>query len=187
MDLQTYVDQTYASQIASLRQWWDSTTHHGCFCGAGARCDTPVDGLDQLCQQHDTDYGAAGVSADTMWTADGFVASRNADYALSTAAGSATTTATEYQQGLIWLFSTRYQIADGIIWYRQRLQELEEAKRRFRDWLLSASTLSPEEQRTQLAQWEGYLEGEGVQRWEVDAVVAETGFRPQGDAGTQIA
>jgi len=185
-DLQAWVDQQYASQIASLEAWWDSSTHHGCFCGAGARCDTPVDGLDQLCQQHDNDYGAVGMSADAMWTADGFVATRDADYRLASNAASATTDATDYQQNLIWLFTTRYQIADGIIWYRQRLQEIEDAKRRFQEWLLSANTLSPEEAQAQLAQWEGYLEGQGVDRAETAAMVADAGFSP-GTGDTQIA
>jgi hypothetical protein len=186
-DLQAWCDQQYQSQVSQLQSWWNSGTHHGCFCGAGAQCDQPVDDLDQLCKQHDDDYGAVGASADTMWTAEGFVRTRDADYALASRAGSAATTNTEFRDRLVWLFSSRYEIADGIIWYRQRLQELEEVRRRFQEWLLSASSLPAAQQHQELEQWMTYLEGQGVDRYESQAMVAASGFTPADSDGAQYA
>lgn len=175
----TWAEQQYAATIASLRSWYDSGTHHGCFCGAGTLCAEPIDDLDRCCQQHDTDYGAAGVSADTMWEIpNGFVNARNADAALVACASGAATTNTEYQQNLIWLFGTRVEIADAMSAWLRTAQEIEDGLNRFRDWLgstVSSAGADSTEVQEGVAQYAANLTAQGAAPEEVAAVAAEHG------------
>ncbi|HEX9259372.1 MAG TPA: hypothetical protein VF855_07525 [Acidimicrobiales bacterium] len=177
-DLEAWFTAQYAGTVASAKQWYDSTTHHGSFCGAGTRGDTAVDGLDSCCAQHDANYGAVGASADDMWSADALARTRDADQALVDCAGGADTTDPDYRDNLIWLFSTRVTLADAVLWYRARLEELD----RMRQWLLSDAS-SPEEPsdetRQGYAEWTRHLEGQDISRDEIEAVVREVGRDPE--------
>ena len=70
-----------------MQAWWDGATKHGCWCGAGNRCEETKDGLDGCCKAHDLGYGAAGISADEMWDTNGFIQGKAADQALVACAG----------------------------------------------------------------------------------------------------
>jgi Phospholipase A2 len=173
-----YVARAWGGVIARLKAWYDDTTHHGCFCGAGQRGTEPIDELDACCQRHDQDYEDAGISADTMWsTADAFVAGRAADEALVRCAESAQTDNDVYRQGLIWLFDSRVEIADSILWYRQRLEQ-------FRDWLdaarerILAEGGVPPDIAAEYAQYVAYLEGEGFESHDLVVAVADAGLDP---------
>jgi hypothetical protein len=145
-DLQAVFEQQYADAVAELRAWWDGNVHHGCFCGAGSRCDAPVDGLDVCCQQHDTDYSAVGQSADTMWTVDGFIDCQHADSALAACAAGADLKADDphsspdvegFRDHLIWLFSTRASIGAAMHAWRDRVKAVEDAWDVFTGYLTS--------------------------------------------------
>jgi hypothetical protein len=171
-----YLARAWGGVIARLKAWYDETTHHGCFCGAGERGTAPIDELDACCQQHDLDYGSAGISADTMWSsADSFVVGRAADEALVRGAESAQTDNDVYRQGLIWLFDSRVEIADSILWYRQRLEQ-------FRDWLdaardrIAAEGTVPGDVAAEYAQYVAFLEGEGFESSDLVAAVTDAGL-----------
>jgi len=173
-----YVARAWGHVIEELRQWYDTTTHHGCFCGAGERGTEPVDELDTCCQTHDKEYGDAGINADTMWwPPDSYVAGRQADLNLVNCAQSAATDNDVYQERLIWLFSRRVDIADAVLWYRDRLK-------RFGDWLESirprilADGTVPADVAAEYAQYVAYLEGEGIEADDLAVAVADAGLDP---------
>jgi hypothetical protein len=185
--VEAYVARAWGGVIAQLKAWYDETTHHGCFCGGGQRGTEPIDELDACCQQHDQDYGTAGIAAATMWsTADAFVAGRAADEALVRCAESAQTDNDVYRQGLIWIFDSRVEIADSILWYRQRLEQ-------FRDWLdaardrIYAEGTVPGDVAAEYAQYVAYLQGEGFESQDLVAAVTDAGIDPAalGAPGTE--
>jgi hypothetical protein len=148
-DLQQIFQAEYAGQLSSWESWWNSNTKHGCFCGAGSQCDAPIDGLDSCCAQHDTDYGAVGVSADTMWSIEGIIATRHADRALASCAGSADVAAAgtdhanpdpeSYRGHLITLFNFRADVGDNLAALYDRYEQLHRAISDFGAYLLSSN------------------------------------------------
>lgn len=134
-DVEAYFQSQYEAQLASWRDWWNSNTKHGCFCGAGSVCETAIDALDSCCGQHDADYAAVGQSADTMWTVDGLIATRHADRALANCAGGAATVAGDphsnpdpegYRANLISLFGFRADVGDALYSTYHRLQQIQD-------------------------------------------------------------
>jgi hypothetical protein len=92
-------------------------------------------------------------------------------------ANSATTTDPDYRDNLIWLFSTRVTMADAVLWYRGRLEDID----RLRQWLLSDASSADEpseETRQGYAQWASYLRDQEISTDEIEAVVRETGRDP---------
>jgi hypothetical protein len=171
-----YIARAWSHVIEELRAWYDNTTHHGCFCGAGQRGTEPVDGLDTCCQTHDNEYATAGISADSMWwPPDSYVAGRQADLNLVNCATSAVTENDVYRERLIWLFSRRVDIADSVLWYRDRLKQ-------FNDWLQSvtprllADGSVPPDVAAEYAQYVAYLEGEGIEHEDLTVAVADAGL-----------
>ena len=143
--VQQWVHDQYSSAISELKSWYDEATHHGCFCGAGTRCQDAVDALDSCCAAHDAGYTAAGISADVMWEVpNGWVLAIRADSDLVACAGGAHTDNTGYQQQLIWLFSRRVEIASVMQTWIERAEEIERGFDRLRDWLLSAAPTGTE-------------------------------------------
>ena len=173
-----YVARAWGHVIEELREWYETTTHHGCFCGAGQRGTEPVDELDTCCQTHDEEYGAAGIAADSMWwPPDSYVLGRQADLNLVNCAQAAATENDVYRDRLIWLFSRRVDIADAVLWYQDRLE-------RFRDWLESvrprilAEGVVPADVAAEYAEYVAYLEGEGIEGGDLAVAVADAGLDP---------
>jgi hypothetical protein len=147
-DLQTMFQSEYAAQLSSWESWWNSNTKHGCFCGAGSQCDSPIDGLDVCCSQHDEDYSAVGVSSDTMWSLDGIIATRHADRALAACAAGAdiklddphsNPNAEEYRPHLISLFNFRADVGDRLAALQERYEQIHRAIHDFGSYLLSSN------------------------------------------------
>jgi hypothetical protein len=176
--VETYIARAWGHVIDELRQWWESTIHHGCFCGPGGQRGEVVDELDGCCQVHDEEYGQAGISADTMWwPPDAYVAGRQADANLVACAQNAATDNDIYRDRLIWLFSRRIDIADAVVWYRARLEE-------FRDWLGSirervvAEGGLPPDLAADYEQYVAYLTAEGMESDDLVAAIDDAGLDP---------
>jgi Phospholipase A2 len=170
--LDAYLQRIYGSTIGSWRAWYEANTHHGCFCGAGARCSEPVDGLDRCCAAHDAGYDAQGIAAEVMWTADGFVLGRQADVDLVVCAQSTDTTAEEFRQHLIQLFSWRVGVADALLWYRAKLEE-------FSRWLDGALSANDPAAVDGYAWWVDSFGSEaGIDATEVAAITRDLGHEP---------
>lgn len=178
--VQQWFHDAYGTVAAELRAQWDSMTTHGCWCGAGNRCEETSDGLDGCCKQHDHSYESAGISADLMWSAEGFVRGKDADTALVACAASNETTDSGYRDRLLALFNTRLHIAGVIEGWYEAARQAEEGVEGFRRWLRQHATLSQVD-RAELQQYEEYLGGLGVGADEVQAVVADAGL-PPGDS-----
>lgn len=174
--LEAYLYRVWGEVIDQLRQWYDDATHHGCFCGAGQRGTEPVDELDGCCQRHDQEYQEAGIAAETMWSSpDAFVAGRQADVNLVNCASAAATDADVYREALIGLFSRRVDIADAVLWYRDRLEKFRGWLGAARERLLADGTVPPDIA-AEYAQYVAYLEAEGIEGGDLVAAVEDTGL-----------
>ena len=178
-----WFEDQYRAQVAEMEAWWDGATKHGCWCGAGNRCEEEQDGLDGCCHAHDLAYGAAGISADEMWDVNGFIRGKSADQALVDCAGGSDTTDAQYQSHLIALFSTRIQIAEVLESWMEQAARIEEEIDSFRKWLREhAPTLRADASEVQ--QYRDYLGGLGADAEEIDAEIASAG---SGDGGGDTA
>lgn len=186
-DLQAAFEAQYRSTVNELKAWFDSNTRHGCFCGAGADCTTPIDGLDQCCAQHDADYGSLGYSFETMWSLEALIDTRFADEALARCAAGATLAdpGTEhanedpetYRGRLIWLFETRASIGETLHTWRERFRALQN----FRDWLLSSSQqlqYGDPDAVSGTQQHIDHLRALGVDEYEIRTEIAAVGIDP---------
>lgn len=143
--LEQFMTATYGATINQLRAWYDSGFHHGHWCGPGGSGE-PIDELDGCCRQHDSDYGTVGYSADEMWSPAALIATRFADHALATCAGTAQLDphgdgahgdAEGYRHNLINLFSTRSSIGESLHTMKETLDGALERIRRLGDYLPS--------------------------------------------------
>ena len=176
----------YDQQCADLRAWWDGATKHGCWCGAGNRCEETKDGLDGCCKAHDLGYGSAGISAEEMWDVNGFIAGKSADQALVDCAGSSDSTDPEYQSQLISLFTARIQIAEVLETWLEQAQKIEDEIDSFRRWLgENASRLTADASDVQ--QYRDYLGGLGAETQEIESEIAAAPLPGDGGGGTALA
>jgi hypothetical protein len=181
-----WFEDQYDAQVAEMQAWWDGATKHGCFCGAGNRCDEPEDGLDGCCQAHDAAYGAANISADAMWDVNGFIAGKAADIALIECAGSNDSTDAEYQAHLIAMFSARVQIADVLETWTKQARQIEEEIDSFRRWL-SEHAPSLRADASDVQQYREYLGGLGAESDEIESEIASASLSGDGGGGTALA
>jgi len=190
MDLTEWMQQHYGATVADLSGWWANQTRHGCFCGAGTRCQEAIDGLDRLCAAHDDAYRAVGVSGDDlafMFSCEGLMLTVEADTALATGAESADLKADDphsapdvedYRRNLVWLFSTRATIGATL----RRVRDAIEGFRKFladgaSQWIL-ADAATPESVVTGFRQHVAYLESLGVGSEQAAGVAQEFGVDP---------
>ncbi len=177
--IQQWVRAQHGTALGDAQTWWRDATHHGCFCGAGSDCNTPVDGLDECCKAHDEAYGNVGLNANNMWDfPDGFTKARQADADLVACAGSAQTNETVYKEALVKTFEARVMIADAILRWQA-----------FERWLLAeAPQQTPDQRRQSWATLAGDLTSIGVTNDELYAAMADHPVDFQGsDQGSTLA
>lgn len=180
-----WFEDQYRAQVADLEAWWNGATQHGCWCGAGNRCEEEQDGLDSCCKAHDNAYGDAGISADAMWDVNGFIAGKGADQALVACAGSSDTTDPDYQSQLIGLFSARVEIAQVLETWFETAARIEEEVDSFRRWLQeNAGRLTADASDVQ--QYREYLGGLGADSEEVESEISAQ-LTGDGGGGTALA
>jgi hypothetical protein len=181
-----WFEDQYRAQVADLEAWWNENTQHGCWCGAGNRCEEEQDGLDSCCKAHDNGYGDAGISADAMWDVNGFIRGKVADQALVACARSSDTTDPDYQSRLIALFQTRVEIAEVLETWFAAAERIEQEVDGFRRWLEeNASRLTADASDVQ--QYREYLGGLGADTEEIESEIRSASLSGDGGGGSALA